>query len=226
MALAIFQRHDDHAMTEPLPLPASPTDSGTSAPARSRGWRRFLDVYYALHRWAESGWSRSAVAGWAVLQGSIVPGPSDALLIPLGLADPRRAYSLALWATIGSVIGAHLAYLLGAHAFDSLAEPLFAWLGFSEARFESSRALFERRGWMLVALSATSPLSTKVICTAAGAFGVPLPEFTLAISVGRGVRFFAIATVLRFAGPWVQAWLERKARKTGAAAEPRLPSQE
>jgi len=172
-------------------------------------------VYYAFHRWAESGWSRSAVAGWGVLHGSVVPGPSDALLIPLGLADAKRAFSLALWATIGSVIGAHLAYLLGAHAFDSFAEPLLTWFGVSEARFASSRALFERRGWMLVALSATSPLSTKMICTAAGAFGVPFPEFTIAITVGRGVRFFAIATLLRFAGPWVQRWLEKKAGRAG-----------
>lgn len=204
-------------MTEPLPLPASPADSGTSSPPRARGWRRFLDVYYALHRWAESGWSRSAVAGWGVLQGSVIPGPSDALLIPLGLADAKRAFSLALWATIGSVIGAHLAYLLGAHAFDSFAEPLLAWFGIGEAKLASSRALFERRGWMLVALSATSPLSTKMICTAAGAFGVPFPEFTIAITVGRGVRFFAIATVLRFAGPWVQRWLETKAGRAGPA---------
>ncbi|MGI9078725.1 MAG: YqaA family protein [Gemmatimonadaceae bacterium] len=212
-------------MTKRLPHPTPPIDSSTTSPQPVRGWRRFLDVYYALHRWAESGWSRSAVAGWGVLQGSVVPGPSDALLIPLGLADAKRVFSLALWATIGSVIGAHLAYLLGAHAFDSFAEPLFAWLGFSEARLASSRALFERRGWMLVALSATSPLSTKVICTAAGAFGVPLPEFTLAITVGRGVRFFAIATVLRFAGPWVQRWLESKAGRPPATAS-RVASQE
>ncbi len=202
-------------MTQPLPHTTPPIDSSTTSPQPVRGWRRFLDVYYAFHRWAESGWSRSAVAGWGVLQGSVVPGPSDALLIPLGLADAKRVFSLALWATIGSVIGAHLAYLLGAHAFDSFAEPLLTWFGVSEARLASSRALFERRGWVLVALSATSPLSAKMICTAAGAFGVPFPEFTIAITVGRGVRFFAIATLLRFAGPWVQRWLVKKAGRAG-----------
>ena len=72
-------------MTQPLPHTTPPIDSRTTSPQPVRGWRRFLDVYYAFHRWAESGWSRSAVAGWGVLQGSVMPGPSDALLIPLGL---------------------------------------------------------------------------------------------------------------------------------------------
>src|ERR671933_1764796 len=103
-------------MTVP-PLPAPAADRATVRPSH-RGWRRVLRLVTTLHDWAESGWSRSATAAWGALQGSVVPGPADGLLIPLGLADPRRAYTLAIWALVGSCVGATGAYLLGAHAFD------------------------------------------------------------------------------------------------------------
>src|SRR5919202_1459560 len=97
-----------------------PADAGdrSSAPPAPRAWRRVLRLVATLHDWAESGWSKSATAAWGALQGSVVPGPADGLLIPLGLADPRRAYTLAIWALVGSCVGATGAYLLGAHAFD------------------------------------------------------------------------------------------------------------
>jgi membrane protein YqaA with SNARE-associated domain len=55
-----------------------------------------------------------------------------------------------------------------------------------------------------------SPLSTKFVCIAAGAFGVPLGEFALALFAGRATRFTAIALIVRFAGERLRAYLERK----------------
>ena len=50
-----------------------------------------------LHGWAESGWAGPAVGVWGVLQSSVVPGPSDTLLIPLGIAwSAPRLINLAL----------------------------------------------------------------------------------------------------------------------------------
>ncbi len=138
-----------------------------------------------------------------------MPGPSDILLIPLGLADPRRAFSFAAAATAGAVVGGLIAFAIGAYAFEEVGRPLLSFLGVSDATLERSRVLFERRGWMIVILSTVSPLPTKLVSIAAGAFGVPLPHFLFGITVGRAARFFAIAFLLRFAGERLTARIER-----------------
>jgi membrane protein YqaA with SNARE-associated domain len=176
------------------------------------GWlrRRLVSLLTVFHRWAESGWAGAAVGSWALLQGSVVPGPSDALLVPLGLSDPHKAFRLAVWAVLGASIGGLIAYAIGALAFDQVARPALDLMGVSEATLIKSAGLFERRGWMLVALSAISPLSTKAICMAAGSFGVPPLPFVAGLVGGRAARFLGIAAVIRFAGKRLTARLERK----------------
>lgn len=170
----------------------------------------------ALHRWAESGWAGPATGSWALLQGSVVPGPSEALLAPLGLADPPRVFPLAAWAVVGSTVGGAIAYVLGATALDDVVLPLVRLLGMSAADLESRRALFEQRGWMVVLLSTLSPLPTKFVCMAAGAFGVPVVPFILALGAGRAARFGGVALIIRFAGEW---WQRRWERRKGERIE-------
>jgi membrane protein YqaA with SNARE-associated domain len=172
--------------------------------------RAALHYYGKLHEWAESGWSRSAVGLWALLQGSVVPGPSDTFLIPLGLGEPSRAYTFAAWATMGATIGGLIAYYIGAELFEVVGGPLLSLLSVGPGGLEQSRDLFDRHGWKLVALSTISPLSTKFVCIAAGALGVPVLEFTLALVAGRAARFFLIATLIRYSGEKLRLWLERQ----------------
>ena len=193
-----------------VPVPTAVPEGEHRSPAPGNRLKRtIVGLYAALHRWGESGWSGSAVGGWGVLQGSIVPGPSDALLVPLGLADPRRALVLAGWATAGATIGGLIAYAIGAQLLGGVDNSLVEWLGISAQGWETRRAQFEDRGWILVALSTISPLSTKVVCIGAGAFGVPFGEFLLALLVGRGARFLAVGLLLRFAGKGVKRVFER-----------------
>jgi membrane protein YqaA with SNARE-associated domain len=184
-----------------------------------RLWRAVGSVYSVLHRWGESGWAKSAVGGWGFLQGSVVPGPSDIVLIPLGLADPRRAFALAAAATIGSTLGGLVAYLIGAELFDTVGRWVLDRFGVSNETWAGHHARFETRGWMIVVLSTMSPISTKFVCLAAGAFGIPLGEFTLALFAGRGTRFMAIAVLLRFAGERLRAYLLRKVGRAGDGPE-------
>jgi membrane protein YqaA with SNARE-associated domain len=175
-----------------------------------QGGGRLVRLLAVFHRWAESGWAGSAVGGWAFLQGSVVPGPSDVLLLPLGLSDPKRVYRLALWATVGATLGGIVAYAIGALAFEEVGRPLLNLVGVGAGTLERSRALFERRGWMIVAASAISPLSTKAVCLAAGSFGVPPWQFAAGLLLGRAARFFGVATLVLFAGEWLRARLERR----------------
>lgn len=189
----------------------------------AEGGRIASAIYSVLgvfHRWAESGWGGCAVAGWGFLQGSLLPGPTDAVLVPLGLADPRRAFRLALFAIAGSVAGGVLAYAIGGGAFGNLAPRILEAVGVSSSAVEASRGLFERRGWLLVVVSTISPLSTKVVSLAAGAFGLPFWQFFLALSAGRTVRNLTIAALLRLAGPALLRRLHERAAMREAKMRP------
>ena len=167
-------------------------------------------VLATLHRWAESGWSGPAVGSWNAIQGAIVPGPADALLVPLGLADPPRVWRLATWAILGSVVGGLVAFSIGRFAFDEIGEPIFRLLGFGSEELAVLDRQFSRHGWLFVIVSTLTPISTKIVCIAAGAFGVPLPHFALALIAGRGGRFLFIAALIRFAGERFNRWLVRR----------------
>lgn len=190
----------------PRPAPTHHTHHPRKAPDT----RGIAVIITTLHRWAESGWSRSAVFTWAFVNGAVVPGPSDALLVPLGLADPGRAYALAWWTTVGSVLGGLVAYAIGALAFTQIGVPLLGFLGVTPHGLERMHALFAAKGWMVVVLGSLPLASPKIVSIAAGGFGVPLPDFVLALAGVRLVRFMVEATIVRFAGSHALRWVERK----------------
>ena len=59
-------------------------------------------------------------------ESSFFPIPPDIMLIPMSLAQPKRAYTYALFCTIASVTGGVLGYAIGALLYDSVG----AWLIF------------------------------------------------------------------------------------------------
>lgn len=174
---------------------------------RSRFRDRVARLFDRLHDLAEAGWATTAVATWNLLQGSVMPGPVEALFIPLGLADPPRVWRFAAGALVGSLAGAAIAYAIGAHAFETVGLRVLGLAGMDAGEIEKMRVVFSRHGWTLVFLSTLTPVSTKLMSIAAGAFGVPFAPFMGGIAVGRAVRFVALAVVIRFAGHRLERWI-------------------
>jgi membrane protein YqaA with SNARE-associated domain len=133
------------------------------------------------------------------------------VFVPLALSDPPRALRLAVWGVSGAVAGGGIAYFIGAHAFDEIGRSILGMLGASEARIASSEEMFARYGWFLVFVSTISPLSTKLTCIAAGAFGLPLPQFIPALIIGRATRFALLTLLIRYAGERMSARFVRGA---------------
>ena len=154
---------------------------------------------------------RSAAATWGFAQSSIVPGPDWALLIPLGLADPKRVFLLALWTTVGSFFGTLAAYSIGVFAFERFGIPLLSLVGIGADSIQNVREMFAEHALLVVLVDCMGlvPVPAKMISMAAGGFGVPLLPFALVILVGRSARFFIIAAVIRFAGLRLVGWIER-----------------
>ena len=188
----------------------------TSTPTRpaSRWSNGAVRALAQLHRLAEAGWAATAVGGWAFLQASVVPGPVDGVMVPLGLADPQRAWRFAWSALVGSTLGGLVAYAIGALAFESLGRTMFGWFGVAGPEIEHFRAAFKVKGLWLVLLSTVTPLSGKLVAIAAGGFGVPMVPFLATIMIGRGIRYGVVAAVVRYFGDRVERYVERRYGRT------------
>jgi len=172
--------------------------------------RLVVRVFAALHALAERGWAATAIGTWAFLQSALVPGPVDALLIPLGIADPPKAYRFAWAAVFGALAGTLVAYAAGALAFDTVGLFVLDLFGVEGNEVGAWRARFQRQGWWVVFISTVTPVSAKLVSVAAGAFGVPLWQFVLAMFTGRALRFLTVAYVVRRFGNGIDHWVQRK----------------
>jgi membrane protein YqaA with SNARE-associated domain len=168
----------------------------------------------SLHRLAEAGWAATAVGAWAFLQAAAVPGPVDGVIVPLGVADPKRVWRFAWCALVGSTLGALVAYTVGSLAFETIGRPLLHWLGVGGPEIDRVREMFKQNGLWLVLVSTVTPLSVKLVAVAAGAFGVPVVPFVATFAIGRAFRFGVLAAVVRYCGDRVEAYVERRYVRT------------
>lgn len=194
--------------------PSSDEGQGVQLTRRRHPVQRWLfHVVVVLRRWAESGRARSAAATWGFVQSSIIAGPPDALIIPLGLADPKQVFSFAFWTTVGSVFGALTAFFIGVFAFEKLGIPLFTLIGVGANTIQHARELFAEHSLLIVLVSSLGllPVPGNVISIISGGLGVPLLSFAPVFILGRSVRYAIVAVIIRFAGSRLVDWIERRA---------------
>ena len=153
-----------------------------------------------MQRWADAGWSGSVVFGWGLAQGCFFPGLADLFFIPLAIARPHRAYSLALIATAGTLIGSVALYVAGSMALSHLQGPIAEFVGVSAAHIDEYRTTLARYGAWAILVSTMSPLSVKLTSIASGAVGVPFYRFVLALLAGRLTRTLVFAWLIRHGG--------------------------
>jgi membrane protein YqaA with SNARE-associated domain len=135
------------------------------------------------------------------LESAVLPLAPDILIIPMVLARPRRAWTIAAVATLASVAGGLLGYAIGHFLFHALGGPIIDFYGVRPS-FEAFRALYREWGIWLVAAGGFTPLPYKLVAIASGALGLDPFLFILAAFVSRGSRFFLEAALLsRFGQP-------------------------
>jgi membrane protein YqaA with SNARE-associated domain len=147
--------------------------------------------------------------GVAFAEASFFPVPPDALLIPMALARPNRAWRFAAICTAGSVIGGALGYFIGYAVFDQLARPLITFYGYGD-KFASFQALYTQWGLWVILIKGLTPIPYKIVTIASGAARFNFEVFMMASLVTRGARFFLVATLLHFFGTPVRDFIERR----------------
>ena len=168
--------------------------------------RRFYDRILALSASRNAPWWLAAIA---FAEASFFPIPPDALLIPMALARPGRAWRLALICTIGSVAGGALGWLIGYALFQQLAAPILSLYGYGD-KFAAFQATFAQYGLEIILLKGLLPIPYKIITIAAGAAAYSFPIFMMASLLTRGARFFLVAGLIRWFGEPVRDFIERR----------------
>jgi membrane protein YqaA with SNARE-associated domain len=155
--------------------------------------------------------------GIAFAEAIFLPIPPDILLLPMGLARPRRAWRFAAITTIASVAGGGLGYLVGYALFNQLARPLIHFYHY-EAGFAAFQAGFAHWGGAIILMQALLPIPYPVITIACGAAKFNFASFIAFSLIGRGARFFLEATLLRFFGEPAREFIEKRLGLVTAAA--------
>ncbi len=145
----------------------------------------------------------------AFAESSFFPIPPDALLIPMALAQPRRAWHFALICTVASIFGGMLGYLIGASLYDTVAAPILRLYHYEDA-YNRFKDTFTTYGLEIILLKGLTPIPYKIVTIAAGAAKFDFTTFVFASIVTRGMRFFMVATLLHFFGDKVRHFIETR----------------
>lgn len=167
--------------------------------------RKLYDKTLALSGHRNAVWG---LAGLSFIESSVFPIPPDVMLIPMALADRARAFFHAAICTLASAFGALLGYVIGAFFWEVLGEPIIALYG-GAAAFDQFTAFYDEWGVLIVLAAAISFLPFKVATIASGVAGLAIVPFFVASLVGRGIRFFAVAGLVYWAGPQVKLFIDR-----------------
>ena len=168
--------------------------------------RRLYDWCIAAAGKPHATWIMGVVS---FVESSFFPVPPDAMLIPLCLARPDRAYFYATVCTLTSVAGGVLGYVIGAYLYDSVGLWLMQIYGYGD-KIEAFRQAYAEWGAWIIVLKGMTPIPYKIVTIASGFADYPLIPFILLSFVARGMRFYLVAFLLHRYGPRAREIIEKR----------------
>lgn len=175
----------------------------------------FLDAFMlrSLYNWtinlAAKPYAVFALFAVAFAEASFFLIPPEALMIPMILADRKRAWFYAGMTTMASVSGGFLGYAIGYFAFDTIGQPILNFYHVAD-KFEALKLMYAKWGGWLIMIKGLTPIPYKLVTIASGAFHFDLATFGISSLISRGVRFFIVAALLWKFGEPIREFIERR----------------
>ena len=130
------------------------------------------------------------------IESSFFPIPPDVMVIPMVISKKSYFIKIFLIATIFSVLGGILGYLIGALFFD-LGIQIMSFYGYEDKLTNLKNNLINSEGfyaWLgILFLAGFTPLPYKVFTIASGLIGFNILIFVLISFFSRGLRFFIVS---------------------------------
>ena len=147
----------------------------------------------------------------AFLDSSILSLPeiADFLVVWMVVQHKSRLILYASSATVGSIVGCLALYYIGLRGGDALVRKRF-----HPASVEKTLRAFQRYGVMAVLIPSVlpPPAPFKIFVLLAGVAEVRVAQFTMAIAIGRGARYFTEALLAVWYGDQALVFIHQNGR--------------
>jgi len=176
----------------------------------------FKELYFKTIKLAGHKSSKFFLGIMSFIESFIFPIPPDVLIIPMTIAKKKEWVKIALIATIGSVLGACLGYLIGYVFFNEIGIKIFELYGVDNTSFLKDKMSSEGGtiAWMtLLAIAGFSPIPFKLLTITSGFVHFNLLYFIIVSLITRGSRFFLIAFLVGNFGSAMKKIIEKKLLK-------------
>ena len=167
--------------------------------------RRLYDWIMRLSESPKALWALFLVA---FAESSFFPIPPDPMLVPMVLANRRRAFTFAAVCTVASVLGGILGYYIG-YALEGLGASILSFYGHPDAMGEFQK-MFAEWGLWIILIKGLTPIPYKFVTIASGMAAFDLKIFIIASIATRGARFFLVATLLYIFGEPIRTFIEKR----------------
>lgn len=121
--------------------------------------------------------------------------PFPAYFLVMFILAHKVKYSwkrVAFVATISSVLGGILGYLIGLYFFKLVGQPIIDFYNLQADFNNFGLKLHHNQFWILM-LAAMTPIPFKITAIASGVFAINFPLFILTAIIGRGLKFILVS---------------------------------
>ncbi|MGL5784326.1 MAG: YqaA family protein [Alphaproteobacteria bacterium] len=168
----------------------------------------FKKCYHFIMAFADKPTALWSLGIVTFLESFISPFPPDPLYVAMLLKQKERAWFLATFCTLISVIGGWIGYVIGYALYESVGLWTIQTLGLEQG-FASFQEQFHKWGFWIIAAKGLTPIPYKIVTIACGLIKLDLFTFTTASFVARGLRFFSLATLFYFYGDQIRDRVEK-----------------
>ena len=124
--------------------------------------------------------------------------PPEVFMTPPIIANKRRAVPITVAASLGSLVGGAIAYMIGMWLYDSVGVWLIETFSNPELIESTIKPMFSKYGILIIVLTAVTPIPYKLLAIWLGFIGYPMLIFLAVSAIFRTGRFAIIATLLYY----------------------------
>ena len=162
---------------------------------------------------ASSKLANYALGFVSFIESFFFPVPPDLMIIPMVVAKKENYFKIFLIATIFSVLGGLVGYMLGVFFLD-ISMVIIEFYGYEEKVFEIQNKISSKGGFLfwigVMFLAGFTPLPFKLFTIASGIVGFNIVAFFFICLFTRGLRFFIVSYLTYLFGNKFRNFLEKK----------------
>jgi|TARA_B110000967_G_scaffold200515_1_gene236430 membrane protein YqaA with SNARE-associated domain len=162
---------------------------------------------------ASSRLANYALGFVSFIESFFFPVPPDLMIVPMVVAKRENYLNIFLIATIFSVLGGLVGYMLGVFFLD-VSMVIIEFYGYEEKVFEIQNKISSKEGFLfwigVMFLAGFTPLPFKLFTIASGIVSFNIVVFFFICLFTRGLRFFIVSYLTYLFGNKFSNFIEKK----------------